>query len=144
MSEEIIRLTVSRAYKQSPERVFDAWLDVNLARRFLFATTEGEVIKAEVDPTVGGKFLFVDRRKEGDAAHYGVYQEIDRPRRLVFSFSVENYDVNAAKVIVEIVPAGDGCELTLTQEMSADYAEYKDRSEKGWTMILGNLERALG
>ena len=138
-----MKVIVKRAYKQSATRVFDAWLDPDIAPRFLFATPEGEMIRAEIDPKVGGKFLFVDRRKEGEAPHYGVYLEIDRPRRLVFSFSVENYDVNAAKVVVEIKPASDGCELTLTQEMPAEYVEYKDRAEKGWTMILGNLEQAL-
>jgi len=140
----MLKVVVTRAYKQSAARVFDAWLDPDIAPRFLFATPEGEMIRAEIDPKVGGKFLFVDRRKDGEAAHYGVYLEIDRPRRLVFSFSVENYDVNAAKVVVEILPVGDGCELTLTQEMPAEYAEYKERSEKGWTMILGNLAQALG
>ncbi len=144
MTGKKIKITVSRVYRQSAERVYDAWLEPALAKRFLFATPEGEMIRAEIDPRVGGKFLFIDRRKEGEAAHYGVYLELDRPRRIVFSFSVENYDVNAAKVVVEIRPAGGGCELTLTQEMPAEYAEYKDRSEKGWMMILGGLARELG
>ncbi|MEX0645461.1 MAG: SRPBCC domain-containing protein [Parvularculaceae bacterium] len=141
--ERPILITVSRRYSFPAERVFDAWLDVSLAREFLFATPEGKMITAELDPRVGGKFLFVDRRNEGDAAHYGVFQEIDRPRRIVFSFSAEMYDVNAARVIVEIAPRAEGCELTLTQEMPAKYAEYKDRSEKGWAMILGNLDASL-
>lgn len=142
-AEKPILITVEHAYPFRAERVFDAWLDVDMAREFLFATTGGEMIKAEVDPRVGGKFLFIDRRKDGDASHYGVYKEIDRPRRLVFSFSVEGYDVNAAKVVVEIEPMGNGCALTLTQEMPVEYAEYKERSEAGWKMIAGNLERTL-
>lgn len=143
MSGEKLKVVVRKAYRQSAERVFDAWLDVDLAREFLFATQGGEMIRAEVDPRVGGRFIFVDRRNEGDAAHYGVFKEIDRPRRLVFSFSVEMYEVNAAKVIVEIAPLATGCQLTLTQEMPPEYAEYKERSEKGWAMILESLERAL-
>lgn len=138
-----IIVTVTRRYSFPAEKVFDAWLDADIGREFLFGTSEGKMIKAEADPRVGGKFLYVDRRKEGDASHYGVFKEIDRPRRLVFSFSVEMYDVEAARVIVEIKPAPGGCELTLTQEMPAAYAEYKERSQQGWAMILGNLETTL-
>lgn len=137
----IVRVT--RAYRFPPERVFDAWLDAEIARDFLFATSAGKMIKAEVDPHVGGKFLYVDRRKDGDASHYGVFKEIDRPRRLVFSFSVEMYDVEAALTTIEIKPAPGGCELTLTQEMPAEYAEYRERTGQGWTMILENLEETL-
>jgi uncharacterized protein YndB with AHSA1/START domain len=36
-----LSLTVTRDYAASAERVFDAWLDPDMARRFLFATSYG-------------------------------------------------------------------------------------------------------
>ena len=49
-------LTVTHYYAASAERVFDAFLDVALARRFLFATATGEMVtaeaKAKADPQI--------------------------------------------------------------------------------------------
>lgn len=55
-------LTVTRSIDAPAERVYDAWLDPNLARKFLFATEGGSIIRAEIDPKVGGRFTMTDRR----------------------------------------------------------------------------------
>jgi uncharacterized protein YndB with AHSA1/START domain len=135
--------SVTRSYKASAEQVFDAWLDPAIARRFLFATPTGEMIRAELDARVGGKFAFVDRRPDmGDVLHTGEYLEIDRPRRLAFTFGVPQFNPDFSKVVVEFAPAaGGGCDLTLTQSDVAP--EWADRSKEGWGMILGWLEAAL-
>jgi uncharacterized protein YndB with AHSA1/START domain len=135
---------VSRRFRASPERVFDAWLDPTIAGKFLFATPSGEMVQVEIDPRVGGNFLFTDRRDGEDVAHRGQYLEIDRPRRLVFTFSVEKYEQHADRVTVEIVPLDSGCELTISHEMSAEMAAYAVRTEQGWTGILENLAEAIG
>jgi len=76
-----VSLTVSRKFDAAPEAVFDAWLDPNRASRFLFATPDGQMIRAEIDARVGGKFCFVDRRPGmGDVEHVGEYLEIDDGR----------------------------------------------------------------
>jgi uncharacterized protein YndB with AHSA1/START domain len=134
--------SVTHSFAAAPEQVFDAWLDPAIARRFLFATRDGEMIRAEVDARVGGQFTFVDRRPEmGDVLHTGEYLEIDRPRRLAFTFAVPQFNPDFTRVTVEIVPTAAGCDVTLTQ---ADVpAEWADRSKEGWAMILGWLEKAL-
>lgn len=135
--------TVTKRFRHPPERVFDAWLDPAVAGRFLFATPTGEMIRAEADARVGGTFVFVDRRPDmGDVLHAGEYLEIDRPRRLVFTFAVPQYDPNPARVEVEFAPTADGCEVRLTQRDTPD--EWAERSTQGWTMILGALEAVLG
>jgi uncharacterized protein YndB with AHSA1/START domain len=135
--------SVTHRYAATPEQVFDAWLDPAIARRFLFATPTGEMIRAEVDPKVGGRFVFVDRRPDmGDVLHTGEYLEIDRPRRLAFTFGVPQFDPGFTTVTVEITPTAGGCTLTLTQAQVP--AEWADRSKQGWGMILGALEAALG
>jgi uncharacterized protein YndB with AHSA1/START domain len=138
-----IRLRVTRHFDFPAERVFDAWLDPKLAREWLFTTPDGEMVRAEVDARVGGKFCFVDRRAGEDIAHVGEYLEIDRPRRLVFTFGVPKFSPDFDRVTVEIAPRGAGCELTLTHELS-DELFPREQVEAGWTGILAGLARSLG
>ena len=138
-----VTLTVVHRYTSPPEQVFDAWLDPKRARRFAFATPTGEMIKAEIDARVGGKFNFTDRRPDmGDVAHVGEYLVIDRPRRLKFSFAVPQFDARQTYVTLDFRAVDGGCELTLTHE--GVLPEWAENTPKGWEMILGNLESALG
>lgn len=138
---------VTRRFSFPAERVFDAFLDPAKAGRFMFATEAGTMVRAEVDARVGGKYAFVDRRgSEGDVEHTGEYLAIDRPRRLEFTLQVARYSENVDRVIVEIAPTAEGCELTLTHEMGTDeaeYVKYKDRTEQGWAHILDGLAKTL-
>ena len=68
------------------------------ARKFLFATSTGQMVRAEIDPRVGGAFNFTDRRDGVDAEHVGEYLEIDRPRRLVFTFHTERGSTDLSRV----------------------------------------------
>ena len=135
-------LKVTRHVAASPERAFDAWLDPKVARRFLFATPTGEMVRADIDARVGGRFAFVDRRPEhGDILHEGEYEVIDRPRRLVFTFVVPAFDQTATRVALDFAAVDGGCEVTLSHE--GVLPEYEARTREGWGNILAGLERAL-
>src|SRR4051794_38943133 len=105
------RIRVVRHFNASSERVFDAWLDPDKACNFLFATPKGEMVRVEIDARVGGSFYIVERRDGVDAEHSGEYLEIDRPKRLVFSFSVQSFP--ATTVEITLKSTSTGCELTL-------------------------------
>lgn len=134
-------LTVTHRYDFPPERVFDAWLDPRTARRFLFTAPGGEIVRCDIDARPGGRFTIVDRRDGGDIEHVGEYLEIDRPRRLVFSFGVPQFDPTMTTVTVEIAPDGDGCRLTLTHTDVPP--EWVEQDREGWTMILAQLASAF-
>jgi uncharacterized protein YndB with AHSA1/START domain len=138
---ELKSLRITRRFKASAERVFDAWLDAKTAGQWLFATPTGQMIKVAIDARVGGRFSIV-RRDGEDVEHVGEYLEIDRPRRLVFTFGVPKFAKEMTKVTIEIRPDGTGSELTLIHEqVLPDWAE---RTQEGWGMILASLERVLG
>lgn len=133
---------VTRYFEASPERVFDAWLDPQKTGQWLFATPSGQMVRVEIDARAGGSFLFVDRRDGEDVEHAGEYIEIDRPRRLVFTFTVKKYSQESTRVSIDIVPQGTGCHLTLTHENVLP--DYVSRTQAGWTGILDELAAAIG
>jgi uncharacterized protein YndB with AHSA1/START domain len=143
MSDRIL-LTVTRAFAAPATRVFDAWLDPADAARFLFATPDGDMIRCEIDPRVGGGFTLTERRPAGDAEHRGRYLTIERPHRLVFLFAATPADEGEwTRVTIEIAEAAGGCTLTLTHEMDPQWAAYEAQTRKGWTTILESLARIL-
>lgn len=139
-----IPLRVTRRYAVSCERLFDAWLDADRARRWLFATPTGEMVRAEIDARPGGQWRFVERRGEDEVLHRGTYITVDRPNRLAFTFAVDE-ESEGERVSVDIAPfEGGGCELTLVHAMSAEYADYAQKTIDGWSAILEGLARELG
>jgi len=134
-------LRISRHFDFSPERVFDAWLDPTTAAKWLFATPTGQMTSVEINARVGGGFRIV-RRDDDDVEHLGEYLEVDRPRRLVFSFKVPKYSPEETRVTIDIIPAAAGCDLTLTHENVLP--DWIDRTRQGWTMILDGLDHSLG
>jgi len=142
MSQPPVDVRVALSIDASPEQVFDAWLDPARARRFLFATAAGEMVRAEIDPRVGGRFTMVDRRDGVDVEHTGTYVELDRPRRLVFDFAVPAYSDHRTRVSVDVAPHGDGAsDVSLTaHDVPAEHAE---RARAGWGTMLDALAAAV-
>ena len=141
MSGAVI-LTVTRDFAAPAERVFDAWLDPDQARRFLFATPDGEMVRCEIDARVGGHALIVERRPSGDAHHRLQFEVIERPHRLVFLFAADPAaEGEWTRVSIEIAETPGGCTLSLTHEMDPQWAAYEEQTRRGWGMILESLAR---
>jgi two-component system, cell cycle response regulator DivK len=135
-------IRVERRFDAPCERVFDAWLDPETVGNWLFATPDGEMVRVALDPRVSGRYEIVERRDGEDVLHSGVYEEIERPRRLVFTLQVPRYSQESSRVTVELLPAEGGCSLILDAGEAApdDAAEY----EQGWSTILDGLAKQLG
>ncbi|HEX3870840.1 MAG TPA: SRPBCC family protein [Pirellulales bacterium] len=129
---------VKRRFDATAEAVFDAWLDPERAGRWLFATPTGQMVRVEIDARIGGGFEMVERRDGENIEHVGTYLEIDRPRRLVFSFTVPKFSNEATRVEIDIAPEMKGWELLLTHH--GVFAEYAERTSDGWSSILDNLK----
>jgi uncharacterized protein YndB with AHSA1/START domain len=153
MSSPVV-VAVTHRYSASAERVFDAWLTPGQASRFLFRTRTGNVMQCEIQPEVGGGFTVIDRRPAADGeesvfdvVHMGKYLELDRPRRIVFEFSVLTFgNETPTRVTVDLVPVNPfACELKLSHDMgSSEQARaLEETSRKGWTNMLALMEREL-
>jgi len=71
--------------------------------------------------------------------HVGTYREIDRPRRLVFTWGIAEESSDENGVTIEIRATDAGCEFTLRHELDPKRADYASRTEAGWTKLLNAL-----
>jgi len=134
------QIALKKRFAASAERAYDAWLDPDMARRFLYTTATGEVVRCEIDARVGGTFTIVDRRSGEEILHEGSFITLERPKRLVFTLRVPKYSANEDRIEVTIERTGEACELTLTTETPDEWAE---DTRRGWAMILDVLDELL-
>lgn len=137
---------VIRAFTAPPETVFDAWLDPKGIGAWMFGHTRGEeVVHTNIDPRVGGNFSFLVRRDGKEFDHIGRYFEIERPRRLVFSWGVAQDSGDSSRVVLGFAPIeGGAMNLTLTHLLDPAWTQHSDRIQASWTKILDKLAQTLG
>ncbi len=151
----VTTLTMTRRFDVTAERVFDAWLNPVMMRRWLF-TLERTNKVAKNEPFVGGAWEISDERDGKLYTAIGRYLEIDRPRRLVFTFEMPQFGNTVDTVTVEIEPLEDGCEMTFTQEITVPHeenwtaadleqalGEYRSSTEHGWNLMFSGLKEIL-
>lgn len=134
-------LKLARTYGAPLEKVFRAWTDPEIMKRWFAPSDAFSVPEVEVDARVGGRYRIVMRAPDGEYHRVGgVYREVVRPTRLVFTWAWESTPERESLVTVEFVDRGDMTELTLTHEQFAD-AEARDKHREGWTGCLERLAR---
>lgn len=150
MTDYIEAKTVHEFKTVAAERVFDAWLAPDTVRQWLSSALQslglaGDIRRIEIDPRVGGRFTFSDQRGEDEAVHWGTYLELDRPRKIVFTWftTVEDEREGSSVVTLTLAPKGAGCVATIVHRLSAKYAEYVQRTAQGWERMLVHTEKLL-
>jgi uncharacterized protein YndB with AHSA1/START domain len=115
------------------EIVFEAWIDPEGIREWM---CPGDATSAEavLDVRVGGTYRIVMKGKDRDHIHTGTYQVVDRPAKLVFTWSAEDNPSAITLVTVEFLARGDESELVISHErfLSPDLAR---RYQGGWGTI---------
>ena len=144
--QQNLTLTVSRRYRATRRRVFDAWTTPEIMKQWF--SPEGVTNPAiDVDLRVGGAYrvemLTPDDRRP---VAVGTYREITPPQRLVFTWAWED-ELDAAHtgqtlVTVEFLDRGEETEVVVTHEGFADEQGCKGH-EEGWTGCLACLEGVL-
>jgi uncharacterized protein YndB with AHSA1/START domain len=123
------------------EVVFESWIDPEGLHEWM---CPGDVVSAEatLDVRVGGSFRIVMKGADRDHVHTGTYQVVERPSKLVFTWSADNIPGEMTLVTVELFPHGDESELMLTHERfpKTDVAK---RYEGGWGMIADKFATYL-
>ena len=136
------KLVVRRLIAAPAKDVFDAWIDAEAMTVWM---TPGTSKKADVtlDARVGGRFEIVMRSEHGTIPHRGVYQVIDRPRRLVFTWNSPYAGDHDSLVTVDFLARAGGTEVVVTHEkLPTEVAVGQHR--EGWNGCLDGLEAYLG
>lgn len=136
-----LSLQVERTIAAPPEAVFDAWLNPDMLMRFMCPGPGMTTPKADVSPEVGGRFDLIMKKGDDEMPHGGVYQEIDRPNRLVFSWE-SPFSVEGSQVTLEFRAVPEGTHVTLTH-IRFPNEESRDNHQGGWTHILGVLSKSF-
>lgn len=147
-AEPSLSVSVRHRYAVAPERVYDAWIDTNDVCRWLWISKSmgvpGEFVRAEIDPRLGGRFTFVDRRAEGEVVFTGTYLALERGKRLAFTWSAPRYSPDEHQVTLTFTPLLGGCEVTLTHRMHSDWADHARSTERAWRTLLAAVGKLLG
>ena len=133
-------LTIKRRLKAPPAKVFAAWTDPEKVKRWM-GPGEIKAVAAEIDPRVGGRFLWLMKSPNGEDHDVGgVYREVVANEKLVFTWAWKSTPERESLVTVLLKPDGDGTLLTLTHEQFADEAA-RDGHRQGWNGALDKMEK---
>lgn len=113
-SDNDIRMT--RLFDAPRELVFDVLTRPEHVRRWWGNLSEKHGVSVcEIDLRVGGAWRFVGYGPEGEyPAFYGVYEEIQRPSRLVNTEFFEPYPDAGSRVVTELAEENGKTRLILT------------------------------
>ena len=89
---------------------------------------------------MGGTFRIVMVDDESDILHTGTYREIDRPRRLVFTWSSPATRFRDSVVTVTFRPTS-GATVVEIHQIGVPDEDARASHERGWSTALRELER---
>lgn len=133
-------VTVRREIAAPAEELFDAWLDARSLGSWLKPAGIRET-RAETDPRVGGAFRIVMVDDESSSVHTGTYREIDRPRRLVFTWSSPATRFRDSIVTVTLEPSPNSSTVVEIHQVGLPDEEARASHHSGWSDILRELSR---
>ena len=137
---EQFAVTVRREIAAPAETLFDAWLDAESLGTWMRPQPISET-RAETDPREGGEFRIVMVRDGSDLLHQGTYREIDRPSRLVFTWSSPATHHRDSVVTVTFEPLASGSTMVEIHQVGLPDEESRASHTEGWSDALAGLER---
>jgi uncharacterized protein YndB with AHSA1/START domain len=132
---------VSREIAAPAALLFDAWLDPAKLAAWMrpFDTIRSDV---RLDARVGGEFEIVMHTPKGAVPHTGSYQEISRPRRIVFTWNSPFAGDGGSLVTVDFHARGQGTEIVITHERLPSEDVVRAHAG-GWSAILDRIHESF-
>ena len=136
-------IRIERTFGGPAHKVFEAWTNVEVLRRWWHGEHDWETPQAELDLRVGGAIRIVmrDPHRGQDYGGRGEFTEIDPPRRLAYTWAWDDDPSTQQLVEVEFTDHGDRTTVVFTN--SGIPAQAKDDHVFGWQNSFDNLDAAL-
>jgi uncharacterized protein YndB with AHSA1/START domain len=135
-------LLITRTLDAPPSVVFALWSDPEHMKRWMGPASFTCPV-AEIDFRVGGAYrVMIKSAEHGENWFGGVYREIERDRRLVFSFAWDNDGPSAGvETLVTITfEERDGKTIQTFHQRPFLNVESRDSHVGGWTEAFDKLE----
>lgn len=137
---EAARVDITRRYAVAPDKVWRAWTDPQALSQWFGPGEMPSRATAEIDLRVGGVFRIAFPMKDNDVQEAsGVYQAVEPPHRLVFSWAWKGTPERVSRITIELTPSSDGTELHFVHDRFFD-ATARDNHARGWALFFDNLD----
>ena len=140
-SHEKDAVRLDRRLPATPEEVFDAWTDPATLQKFMVPQSTLRA-KVKADVRVGGEFQIVMEHEKDATEHRGKYVEIDRPRKLSFTWRSKYTDNRDSLVTLYFTPDGDETKILLVHEQLPTPEAIAQHSG-GWSSVIDHLVDVL-
>ena len=133
-------IVLHRKLKASPARAFKAWADGAERAKWDVPGKDWVVAEHRQDFRVGGAWhACVSSPATGDSWHGGVFREIERDRRIVFTFAWDSGPAGGVDTVVTITLAEEGGSTIQTfHQTPFTSVERRDAHVVGWSQLLDN------
>ena len=133
-------ITIKRKIAAPAQQIFDAWLNPTSLAEWM---RPGNATHATVtvDAREGGVFEIVMHPESGPVRHTGIYQTIDAPHCLAFTWNSPHAGQHDSLVTVEFRPDGQATEVVITHERLPEAARAGHTA--GWTDLLELLAKTI-
>ena len=135
-----LELILERHFDAPPERVFAAWTEPDLLRQW-WGPPGSQLVAVEIDLSVGGRYrLGISNPMHATYFVSGVFQIVQPPEKLSFTWRWENpeMDIGQSLVTIEFRRDGQKTHLRLTHaKLPSD--EARAAHAEGWRGMLAEL-----
>ena len=134
-------LQMRRVFNASQARLFEAWTNPTLMAQWFHPTDEQTSDVPVHELREGGRYQIVMHAGENDFTVGGVYQTIERPRKLSFTWQWGHEQGNPEMLVtVEFNPLDENTTELVLQHERFPHEEERDSHEWGWNGTFEQLD----
>lgn len=135
-------VSLSRTIAAPAEKIFDRWLIPTFVGSWMFGAHLGneKIVNLQNEVRPGGTFTYAIKRNSKEIIHDGEYLQIDRPKRLSFSWH-ETAKKGAAKskISLNLDSQNGKTKLKLSMQIDKALAHYGEEIKQQWSERLKAL-----
>jgi len=131
-------VNITRNIKASQETLFNAWVNPEVAKKFMMPMDGTVVSQAAMNPKVGGEFSLVMAVGDNEIPITGEYLEVEKFNKLVFTWLSGHVGQNSVVHLTFKKLSNQETELNLVHK-GLDSEQQQINHNGGWSRIIDLL-----